>query len=55
MIELSDALFALQTLVEYVNALDKLPLHLHRNDWTAEECLLAAREYREYCTKEIKQ
>jgi uncharacterized protein YbaP (TraB family) len=48
-VQLSDALFALETLVEHVNALDRLPRQFHRNDWTAKELLASAREWREYC------
>jgi hypothetical protein len=48
---LRDALFALETLVEHVNALDHLPRQLHRDDWTAKELLDSAAEWREYCVK----
>lgn len=48
-VRLSDALFALETLVEHVNALDRLPRQFHRDDWTAKELLDSACEWREYC------
>ena len=47
--QLHDALFALETLVEHVNALDRLPRQFHRDDWTAEELLDSAAEWRRYC------
>ncbi len=49
---LSDALFALETLVEHVNALDSLPRQFHRNDWTVKELLDSAREWRKYCAQD---
>ena len=48
-VRLSDALFALETLVEHVNALDRLPRQFHRDDWTAKELLDSAAEWRRYC------
>ena len=48
-VRLSDALFALETLVEHVNALDRLPRQFHRDDWTAKELLDSAAEWRHYC------
>ena len=50
-VRLRDALFALETLVEHVNALDRLPRQFHRDDWTAKELLDSAAEWREYCVK----
>ena len=49
--KLSDALFALETLVEHVNALDRLPRQFHRDDWTAAELMQSAAEWREYCAQ----
>ena len=46
---LRDALFALETLVEHVNVLDRLPRQFHRDDWTAKELLDSATEWRHYC------
>ena len=48
---LRDALFALETLVEHVNALDRLPRQFHRDDWTAKELLDSAAEWRRYCAQ----
>ena len=45
---LDDALFALQSLIEYVNALPSLAPTLRKHDWTLYECMDAARKYREY-------
>jgi hypothetical protein len=44
----NDALYALQSLVEYVNTVHLLPPELRKTDWTLEECLKGAREMREY-------
>lgn len=44
----NDALFALQSLIEYINAMPLLSVDLHKHDWTLEECLLGAKEMREY-------
>ena len=48
---LHDALFALETLVEHVNALDCLPRQFHRDDWTVKELLDSATEWRRYCAQ----
>jgi len=48
-VRLNDALFALETLVEHVNVLDRLPRQFHRDDWTAKELLDSATEWRHYC------
>jgi hypothetical protein len=44
----NDALYALQSLIEYVNALPHLSSELQSTDWTLEGCLKAARDMREY-------
>ena len=45
---LDDALFALQALIEYINAEHLLPLELRKRDWTLYECMADARAYREH-------
>ena len=47
----NDALYALQALIEYVNALPRLFPELQSTDWTLEGCLQAARDMREYKAK----
>ena len=46
--ERDDALYALQSLIEYVNTLPLLPPELHSRDLTIEQCLKGARDMREY-------
>jgi hypothetical protein len=44
---LDDALFALQSLIEYVNTSHLLPTALLKRDWKLYECMEDARQYRE--------
>lgn len=45
---LDDALFALQSLIEYANSGHLLSVDLRKRDWTLADCMRVAREYREY-------
>ena len=44
---LDDALFALQSLIEYVNSMHLLPPTLRKHDWKLYECMDDARTFRE--------